>query len=256
MIGISGRTGLALGGGAVLGAAHIGLLRALEEWGVQVDYVAGTSAGALVGALYAFGLSSRDMEEITHDLNWFDISGLALSRYSLLTNKKMTKLIKRHLGEVNIEDARLPLAVVAADVGSAERVVLTRGSLSEALRASTAIPGVFEPVEIDGRLLLDGGVLENLPVTPLRDLGAEFIIASDLHTGRQYHRPRGIIELLLNVNEMVLSNMARLHNRNVDWLFAPDLTAFNPVDTGQTADLIATGYEQACRMLDRLRDEL
>ncbi|HDP97696.1 MAG TPA: patatin, partial [bacterium] len=160
------KIGLALGGGAVLGAAHIGVLKAMEELDIPVHFVAGTSIGALVAALYAFGKDYKQIEKIAAELDWLDVSGLSLSQYGLLSNKKLGKIINKAIGDVDFEDARIPLAMIATDISHGKEVVLKQGNVATAVMASTCIPGIFIPVEIEGKLLVDGGVVENVPISP------------------------------------------------------------------------------------------
>ncbi|MBT8444544.1 MAG: patatin-like phospholipase family protein, partial [Gammaproteobacteria bacterium] len=180
------KIGVALGGGAVYGAAHIGVLRALEEAGVSIDYVAGTSIGAFVAAMFAAGVSLDDAEQTLLDLGWLDISRISPSRMGFMSNDKLGKELERVAGIDAIEDADIPLGIVATDICSGECIVLTEGDLSLAVRASTCVPGIFIPVEEDGKVLVDGGLVDNVPVSAVRDLGAEYVIAVDVGRGRTY----------------------------------------------------------------------
>ncbi len=242
--------GLALGGGAVLGAAHIGALKAIEEKNITVSHLTGTSIGALVGAFYAFGKRLDEIENISLELDWSDIAGLTLSRYGLLSNEKLGDLIVSNIGDKNIEEADIPLAFVATDVSSGEKVVLNKGSLAQAVMASTCLPGIFKPVEIEGKLLVDGGVVENVPIETLQNLGAEFMIGIDLNAKHQYGRPDNIIEVLLNSFHFMMKNATSLQTRNADLLISPDLSSFNRSDTDQVEGLMKKGYEDAISMLD------
>ncbi len=239
------KIGLALGGGSVLGAAHVGVLRAIDELGVSLGCIAGTSIGAFIAALRAFGKSWRDIQKIALDLKWLDVSGLSLSQYGLLSNKKLGHILTDVIGDVTFAEAGIPLAAVATDIGTGERVVLTEGSVAEAVMASSCIPGVFIPVEIGGRVLVDGGIVENVPVSPLRDLGAEVVIGVDLTTNHTFKRPEHIVGVLLNTFGITLRNATKLQTRQTDILIAPDLSSFNAVDTDQVADLIEIGYAEA-----------
>jgi NTE family protein len=244
------RLGLALGGGAVLGAAHIGVIRALEEKGLSPKYIAGTSVGSLVGALYAFGKSWRDILEFTENLNWFDVSGVTLSRLGLLSNKKLSKLLHEAIGDVDFADAPVPLAVIATDISTGEKVVLREGSVCSAVMASSCIPGVFEPVEVDGRLLVDGGIVENVPVRTLLDLGAEYTIGVDLLARHSSKKPENIVELLIQSLNFSLMALAKLQTEETDLLLTPDLGRFNLVSTGHFEDLVEAGYREAMRKLE------
>ncbi len=172
--------GLAFGGGAVLGAAHIGVLKAIEEFNIPISYIAGTSIGAIISAFYAFGKNWEEMAILLKGLNWLDISRISLSQFGLLSNKKLGKLITDNLGDVTFDEACIPLAMIATDITSGEKVVLKSGNVAAAVMASSCIPGIFIPVEIDNRLLVDGELVENVPVTPLKEMGANFIISVDL----------------------------------------------------------------------------
>ena len=143
------KIGLALGGGAVLGAAHIGVLRALHEHNINVNYITGTSIGAFVASLVAFGKTWEEIESIASELKWMDISGVTLSKFALLTNEKLGELSIKHIGDKNIEDAMIPLAIIATDISNGEKIVLNKGSVATAIMASTCIPGIYKPIEFD-----------------------------------------------------------------------------------------------------------
>ncbi|MBN1196235.1 MAG: patatin-like phospholipase family protein [Candidatus Aminicenantes bacterium] len=245
--------GLALGGGAVLGAAHIGVLRALDEIGTRVQYITGTSIGAFVGALYAGGLSWKKIEPIALDLKWLDISRVRPSRFGLLSNEKLGSVIKKELGDLRFEDTKIPLAMVATDIATGEKVVLNKGEMATAVMASTCIPGLFAPVEINGRLLVDGGVVENVPLSPLPDMGAKFVIGVDLNARSERRRPQNIVEVLLNTFDFLLMNATRLQTRKADLLIEPDLSAFSMVDTDQVAELIEVGYSESLTALKQFQ---
>ena len=239
------KIGLALGGGSVLGAAHIGILRALEELDIPVSYVAGTSIGAFISAFYAFDKSWQEIEDIVMDLDWLDISGMSLSRYGLLSNTKLGQIITDNIGHACLEQAQIPIAMIATDISSGEKVVLREGNVATAAMASTCIPGIFIPVEIDDRLLVDGGIVENVPISPLEEMGADFIIGVDLNANHSYKTPSNIIEVLLNAFDFTMRSATKLQTAEADVLITPDLTSFNSIDTAQVADLIDSGYSEA-----------
>jgi NTE family protein len=245
------KIGLALGGGAVLGAAHIGVLRALDEFGIEIDCIAGTSIGAFVAGLYAFGLNWEDIQYISENLDWLDISGLSFSNMGLLSNRKMGELIRDKIGNVDLEDSPIPVAMIAADIETMEKVILLTGDVGRAAMASTSIPGIFTPVEIDGRLLVDGGVVENVPISPLVDMGADIIIAVDLNSDHKNKRPENILEILLRSFVMSTHATTQFQTRNADILIKPDLSEFNVIDMDQSSDLIEKGYQEAIKVLKK-----
>jgi len=246
------KIGLALGGGAVLGAAHIGVLKALKEHDISISYVSGTSIGAFVSAFVAFRKTWEEIEEITKDLNWLDVSGISLSQFGLLSNKKLGALITEHIGDVNFEDAKIPAAMIATDITSGDKVVLSKGNVAEAVMASTCIPGIFVPVEIENKLLVDGGIVENVPVTPLEEMGAKVIIGVDLNAEHSHKKPENIIEVLLRSFDFMTKTATELQTAEADMLIKPDLSDFNMVNIDQADDLIEKGYMEANKILQNL----
>ncbi len=246
------KLGLALGGGAVLGAAHIGVLKAFDEFEIRIDYLAGTSIGSFIAALYAFGKTADEIENIALKLDWFAVSRISISQYGLLSNKKMGELIKDNIDEPQFDKANIPLAVITTDIASGEKVVLRSGDVAEAVMASACPPGVFMPVEMDGRLLVDGGLVENVPVSTVREMGAERIAAVDVTSRFEHEKPDNIIELLLNAFVITLGTATKLQTRDAELLLQLDLSAFNMVDPRQAPDLVQKGYEDTKAVLASL----
>lgn len=240
------KVGLALGGGVVLGAAHVGVLKAIRELGIKVDFVTGTSIGAFVAALYAFGKTINDLESIAMDLEWVDTASLALSQYGLLSNQKLGEIVRNFIGDARFGKAKVKLGMVASDVVTGDRVKLTRGKVADAVMASSCIPGIFNPVRIRGKMLIDGGLLENVPIMLAREMGAEMIIAVDLFTASHSHRtPDNLVDLLLNTYYSAMINAARPYNEFADVVITPDLSEFNLLSTDQIPAIIETGYQAA-----------
>ncbi|MGH7890219.1 MAG: patatin-like phospholipase family protein [Thermodesulfobacteriota bacterium] len=176
------KIGIALGGGGAKGFAHIGVLKSLARAGIEFDVVAGTSIGALVGAAYAAG-SLKKLEEISTKITLKDIPlflGPTWPKQGLFSGRKVLKLLTEIIEVDKIEDLKKPFAAVCVDLKNEEIVTLTEGNLHQAVRASIAIPAVFTPVVSEGKFLVDGGVLEPIPVQAARHLGADFIVAVDL----------------------------------------------------------------------------
>jgi NTE family protein len=244
------KVGLALGGGAALGAAHIGVLKALEEMDIKVDYISGTSIGALIASLYAFGRSWQEMKDIALELRWLDISALSLSKYGILSNKDMGELLEKYIGNVTFEEADIPLAVIATNISTGEKVVLDKGPVAPAVMASTAIPGIFNPVKLKGKMLVDGGIVENVPISPLKKMGAEYIIGVDLNAKYANEDPSNIIEILLNSFNFTLMTAAKIQTQQADALIKPDLATFSKVNINQTEGLLEAGHQEAKNVLN------
>ncbi len=170
--------GLALGGGGVLGAAHVGVLQVLHERGIRPTIVAGTSAGALMGAAHASGFDPYRLERLVLKLDWRDVGDLSLiPGLGLLDTKRLRRTLKKLGGDIAIEDLPVPFVAIATDVATGEPVELRTGSLADALRASMSVPGLFRPAHVDGRILVDGGLVANLPVEYALEMGAAHVIA-------------------------------------------------------------------------------
>jgi NTE family protein len=174
------KVGLALGGGGARGMAHVGVIRVLEREGIPIDCIAGTSAGSLVGAAYAAGVRGQPLLELALHLRWRDIARLVWPRQGFVSFAKLETFLVRTAGDLTFAHLGMPYAAVAADLATGEQVVLKEGRVAPAVRASCSVPGIVTPVEVCGRLLIDGGVANNLPISVVRSLGAEVIIAVGL----------------------------------------------------------------------------
>jgi len=175
------KIGLALGGGAARGLAHIGVLEVLQEEGIPIDMIAGTSAGAAVGAMYAQGKDFSLIKKLATDMHWKRLTSLvdlALPKTGFIEGKKITALIQTILGgDIKFGDLKIPLACVATDIVTGEEVVIKQGSVLEGVRASISVPAIFTIVKWEGRYLVDGGLANPVPVSALKEMGADFIIA-------------------------------------------------------------------------------
>lgn len=238
------KLGVVLGGGAALGAAHVGVIKALRENDIEPDYISGTSIGAFVAAHIAFGTPVEELEKIALELDWLDVTGFKLSKLGLLSNERLGKRVLDELGNVRIEEAAIPLCMIATDISTGKKAVLKEGPLFKGVMASTCLPGIFIPVEWEEMLLVDGVLCENVPVSPLREMGAEDVIGVDLTTNRQYKRPENIVDVLINTFDIGLDNMIREQIEDKQTLLIqPELGAFNMADTGEGEKLIEKGYQ-------------
>ncbi len=284
------RIGLVLSGGGARGAAHIGILKVLEELHVPVDAIAGTSMGAVVGALYATGLSAADVERLISSVDWQDAfrdgppratlnfhrkqddreflvrapiglrGGSLRFPRGLIQGQKLNEMLRAATLTVAETDDfdRLPIRfrALATDLSTGAAVVFSRGSLATAVRASMAAPGVFAPVEVDGRLLVDGGLVENLPVDLARDMGVDVIIAVDLSSPL---RPGKELDSLLSVSNQMLSILInreteRSHSTLTarDLVIAPDLGSMSSVEFTRVREAVDAGMVAARRASERL----
>ena len=248
--------GLALGGGAVKGAAHMGILKAFEEADLRPDFISGTSIGAMVGTLYAFGKTPQQIVDLAKDMDWLDITSYTFSRYGILSNKAIREIMEDQIGEVNLEDSPIPLAIIATDISTGERVVLKDGPAADAVMSSTCIPGVFVPVKYKKRMLVDGGIVEHVPISSLYEMGTDFIVGVDLSGGKSLQQPKGIIDVILNTIEIAVRHQARLHADEADVVIRLDVRQYGKPGEANVNRLFERGYEAAVKHLPAIKDGL
>lgn len=251
------KLGIALGGGFARGLVHIGVLKALEEAQIPVDFVAGTSVGAIVGACYCSGLSAAEMEEIARAIRFKHFARWTLSRYGFCSNDRMTQFCARVLKFSSFEELKIPLAVTATDFCSGEAVVFQRGPLVPAIRASCAYPGMFLPVEIEGRSYIDGMLAYAVPTTPLRGMGAEVVLGVHLSAHWTGCRtPRHLFEVIGQCFSIAQARMSDAWKKDADLVVEPDVRGFSYDCFDCAKELIAIGESAARSIVPRLREVL
>jgi len=174
------KIGLALGSGSTRGFAHIGVLSVLEKQGIRPDYVAGTSVGAAIGALYCSGISPEQMKKIALSTEWQDLLDFTIPKTGFVAGNSVEQYVQKLTNNCKFSDLFIPMKIVATDIKNYEKVVFFQGNVAKAVRASISIPGVFSPVVIDSRELVDGALIDPIPIEIVRDMGADIIIAVDL----------------------------------------------------------------------------
>ena len=253
------RVGLALGGGAARGFAHVGVIQVLEHHGIRPDLVVGTSAGSLVAALYASGQSAATLEReaLAMDEAMLTDWTMPLFGRGMLRGEALARYVRRAVDGKLIEQMPLPLGILATDLGNGEGVLFRRGDAAQAVRASSAVPGVFVPVTIAGRDYVDGGLVAPVPVNQARSMGAEVIIAVDISSDPQGNDANGWLKVLLQTTAI----MGQSINRQT--LQAPDVIAVRPALSGVgSADFAArqrsieAGRAAMLAALPRLKAEL
>ncbi len=233
------RIGLALSGGAVRGIAHLGVLSGLIKAGIPIDLVSGCSAGAVLAALFCSGMPIEDIHTLVAHLSWRRLARPVRSKAGLLTMDKLERWLMMLIGDLAFSDLKIPLAIAAMDVESGERVILQDGRLARAVRASCSVPGIITPVEINGRLLADGGIVDNLPVDAARHIGADFVIGVDIFEP-DYGRESGLLGRGLTTFETLIRNAGGGVNL-ADFLITPHMAGQTFVRFSQYERLIALG---------------
>lgn len=251
------KIGIALGSGAARGLAHLGVLKVLEEEGVKIDCVSGASAGSIIGAFLAAG-KIKELNRFCSKLTSWDslklIDPILIPKMGLVEGKKVEKFLRDYLGDLKIEDLEIPFACVATDFYTGSEVILKSGDLVTAVRASISIPGIFKPVKMNGMMLVDGGVVNPVPVEVVRNLGAEVVIAVDVtpnvsqnvissgngavmkgdysHSKKNFYDPPNVFEIIIGsigIMETQINKM-RMKSEKPDVIITPELNGLGLFD--------------------------
>jgi len=254
------KVALVLGGGAARGFAHVGVIRVLEQEKIPIDMIVGTSVGSLIGAIYAHDVNSFELEWSAFTLERDDVFDYDLrtvfSGMGAAKGEKLEEFVKAKVPIENIEDLKIPFAAVATNLNMGTRVILDKGPVARAVRASCAIPGVFQPVEHQGSLLVDGGVLDNLPASVARERGADIVIAVDIGMNVETKEIRNLIEVIVQrVNIMAEENM-RSRKMAADVLIVPDVPNVVMMDFGQKKLCMQAGIEATQKAMPEIRNKI
>jgi len=246
--------GLALGGGFARGLAHIGVLKVLEQEKIPVNFIAGTSVGALIGAVYASGVCPKEMEEIAGLIRFRNFARWTVSRLGFASNDRMGGMLQRCLKVKTFEELRVPLAVIATDFVSGEPVVFRSGELIGPVRASCAYPGMFLPVTLNGRTLVDGMLAYSVPTTPLREMGAERVLAVYLKAHWvNPGPPRSVFDVIGQCFSIAQTKMCSLWQADADVVMEPEVQDFGYDSFDRAPALVRAGEEAARRALPSIR---
>jgi NTE family protein len=278
------RVGVAFGGGSARGFAHVGVIRWFEEHRVPIDVVAGTSMGGLIGGGFAIGMSADELENLLADTNWTQMFGASSYRFKNIRRKQdardypsyfefglksglrfppslnngqqvdlmLASLVAPYSGLTDFDDLPTPFRCVAVDLISANQVVLERGSVAQAMRATMSLPGVFPPVEIDGRLLVDGGAMNNVPADVARSMGATVVVAVNVSSSSEPTKGSSMLGVITNTIDAMMLASTRRGIAQADIVIKPDLEAFGSLDWRRAHDLAVAGYQAAESMKDEL----
>ena len=246
--------GLALGGGFARGMARIGVLKVLEEEGIPIHIVTGTSVGALIGAAYCSGVSIEDLEKLARSVRFTTFARWTVSRYGFASNDRMVSFLARTLKVKTFEELRIPLGVAATDFNCGEGVVFHSGSIIDPVRASCAYPGMFLPVNIRGRWLVDGMLSHPVPTRPLREMGAERVLA--VHLRGQWSKdgaPRHLFDVIGQSFAIAQDMMSHLWRGAADVVVEPDVAGFAYDDFKRAEELIHSGEVAMRQALPEVR---
>lgn len=250
------KIGLALGGGGAKGFAHIGVIKMLEASGIHPDVVAGTSAGSVVGALYASGMDPFQLQRQAFALDEAKIRDVRLFSGGLVQGRKLQDYVNRLVGQRPIERLKLPFAAVATQLETGQRTVFVRGNTGQAVRASSSIPGVFEPVEISGRHYIDGGVVSPVPVDAARQLGADFVIAVDISARPDGSNPQGMVNIVGQSISIMGQQLGAQEMARADVVIRPQLGDIGATDFEQKDQAILEGEKATLAAMPLIRARL
>ncbi|MBL8431348.1 MAG: patatin-like phospholipase family protein, partial [Dechloromonas sp.] len=250
------KIGLALGGGAARGFAHIGVIKMLEAQGIVADYVAGTSAGAVVGSLYAGGYDAFAMQKIAVQLDEKIFADWTLGGRGLLKGEALQDFINQHLNKRPLEKLNKPFATVATDLNSGERVVFRTGDTGMAVRASAAVPGVFQPAQFRGRSFVDGGLTSPVPVRAAREMGADIVIAVDI-SDRPEGQPVDSLAAIVWQTTTIMGGIIGANElKGADIVIRPKLRYVKSWDFTARHDAMLEGEKAALAALPDIRQKL
>jgi NTE family protein len=249
------RIGLALGGGAARGFAHVGVIQVLEEAGIRPALVAGTSAGSLVAAIFASGKSGKQLQHVAETMEEATITDWTLPLFNrgMLRGDALARYVNGQVGSRLIEDMPLPLGIVATDLNSGQSMLFQRGNTGTAVRASSAVPAVFQPVRISGRDYVDGGLVSPVPVRAARQMGAELVIAVDISSPPEANPAGGTLDVLLQTFAIMGKSINSFELKEADVVVRPALLGVSSADFGARKRSIEAGRQAMLQVLPQLR---
>jgi NTE family protein len=250
------RVGLALGGGAARGFAHIGVIQALEENGFAPDLVVGTSAGSLVAALFASGRSGRELATIADGMDETAFADWSYPGRGLIRGEALARFVREKTNRRDIEQMRIPLGIAATDLDSGEGILFRRGDTGTAVRASSAVPAVFQPVRIGQREYVDGGLSAPIPVHHARQMGAEFVIAVDISAVPEGNATGDAARMLLQTFAIMGKSLKAYELRDADLVLQPSLAGVSGADFTTRRQSIKAGRDVTIAHLAELRERL
>ncbi|MFD2911162.1 patatin-like phospholipase family protein [Jeotgalibacillus terrae] len=253
---VNPKIGLALGSGGSRGFAHLGVLKVLERENIKIEYVAGSSMGSLVGALYCAGQSIEDLERLADTFRSKYFMDLTVPKMGFIAGEKFRQFVKLFTHGKKIEELNIPLSIIATDIVNAEKVIFTSGPIDRAVRASTAIPGIFVPEKIDGKLLVDGGVIDRVPASVAKDMGADLVIGVDVSQVKKHAEINTIYDVIIQSIDILQTEIVHLKMTGADILISPKVEQFSSKSFQYAKQIIQLGEEAAEAALPDILKEI
>ncbi|WP_163101394.1 patatin-like phospholipase family protein [Peribacillus alkalitolerans] len=246
------KIGLALGSGGARGFAHLGVLKVLKENNIRVDYIAGSSMGALVGAFYAAGTDMEQLYKISNNFRRKYFLDFTVPKMGFISGKKVKEFIRIFTKNKRLEDLDIPLWIVTTDIKTGEKVIFSEGPIAEAVRASISIPGIFVPEKINNRLLVDGGVVDRVPVSVVKEMGADIIIGVDVAHVKQDMEITSIYDVIMQSLDILQMELVEQKKIASDIMIRPRVEKYNSKAFTNIDEIISIGEDEARKNLDAI----
>ncbi|MCD5322571.1 MULTISPECIES: patatin-like phospholipase family protein [Pontibacillus] len=237
--------GLALGSGGARGFAHLGVLKALHDAGIQVDLIAGSSMGALVGSLYCAGQDMDQLYKLARTFKRKYYLDFTVPKMGFIQGKRIKEYISLFTHRKNIEDLKIPFAVIATDLKTGEKVIFKEGNTANAVRASISIPGIFVPEKIGDRLLVDGGVVDRVPISVAREMGADIVIGVDCAHFDGSNEVQSIYDVIIQSIEIMQEELLSQIDLNADFMLKPDIKKYSSRAFTDIEEIVNEGEKEA-----------
>lgn len=250
------KIGLALGSGGARGFAHIGVIKVLREENIPIDYIAGSSIGAIVGCLYGAGSDMQRLYTLSKLFKRKYYLDFTVPKMGFIAGNRVKELIHLFTYGKKLEELDLPVAVVAADLLTGEKVIFRKGSIANAVRASISIPGIFVPEKMDGRLLVDGGVIDRVPVSVLKEMGADIIIAVDVAKVNVNAEISNIYDVIMRSLDIMQMELVESREVASDVMIKPPVEMFNSKAFTDLEKIIAIGETETRKYIDVIKKEI
>ncbi|WP_223700340.1 patatin-like phospholipase family protein [Sutcliffiella deserti] len=250
------KIGVALGSGGARGFAHLGVLKVLQEEQIPIKLIAGSSMGALVGSFFAMGHEMDRLYKIATAFKRKYYLDFTVPKMGFVSGNRVKDLLRMFTQNKNIEDLSIPLAIVATDIERAEKVVFTKGSIADAVRASISIPGIFVPEKVDGRLLVDGGVIDRVPVSVAKDMGADIVIAIDVSNVKTNEPIDSIFDVILQTIDIMQNELVKKSELEADVMLRPPVGHYSSRAFTNIEEIIRIGEEETKRYIPLIRKKI
>ncbi|MGM8214363.1 patatin-like phospholipase family protein [Bacillaceae bacterium W0354] len=250
------KIGLALGSGGARGFSHLGVLKVLYENNIPIDYIAGSSMGALVGALYASGQSVENLYRLALTFRMKYFLDITVPKMGFIQGERIKSYLKMFTYQKNLEEFPIPISIVATDIYTGEKVVFNKGDAATAIRASIAIPGIFVPEKVDDKLLVDGGVIDRVPISVVKDMGADLIIAVDCSQFESNTDIHSIYDIIMQSIDIMQNEITNKLIMDADFILRPEVYSFSSRNFTNIQEIIDKGEIEANKYIDSIKKSI